>query len=162
MTAVRGPRGQPTPSQHRARLDQLLQAVHPDHAVLPEGGVHDRVRARQRAGVRRDRAGGGLAAAELVDDDGLAGGQRPVGDGKEAVGAADALQQGAEHPHLGPVHQLVEERRGVQHRLVADRDGVGEADAAGLAEAVELEQHGAALAEQRDAAGLQRRAQRQA
>ena len=59
--------GQPA-GQRLRRVEQLAQALDPQHAGAPEGGVVDRVGSGQSAGVRQRRLRAGGAAAGLDDD----------------------------------------------------------------------------------------------
>ena len=153
--------GQARGRQQRRRLDQLLGAADPDDALLPEDGVHHPVLEGEGSGVGDRRAGPRRRPADLEHHQRLPQRKRALGNGQEAVGVADPLQQRADDCGARLVEQEVDEVVRVEHRLVAARDQVGEPDRTVLGEAVEVEQHRAALGEQADPPGHEGRRHRQ-
>ena len=84
--------------QQPGRDDEVLQAVDPDDAVLPEHRVDHGVVADQRAGVRPGDPGARLAAADLDRHDRLALGEGLAGEREELSRAADRLDEQRDDP----------------------------------------------------------------
>ena len=128
-----------------------MHVVGPRRAGLLHERAEDPLVARQRAGVgrRRDRAGRGRADLQDRDADVALG--RPRERGGQAGPVAVGLQEERDRPDAVLLDQRGEERRGVDHRLVADRRDRVEGEAAPDRERVD--RHVPALRHERDPAG---------
>jgi len=106
------------------------------------------VRARQRL------AGGG--AAELVGDHGLAGRVRLARGGRKRARVAHGLEEEQDDARLGIVGEEADDLADAEVGLVADRDELGEPQAARGAAREHRAEHGAALRDEARAAGGRR------
>lgn len=119
----------PGPGQQRGGVLQLVQAVDPDDAELPEGGVDHVVGAGQFAGVGGGGTGPGLGAADLDHDHRnlVAGGVV----GGEGEGAAVLESFGVDGDGTGVrlLGEVGDEVGGFEVGLVAGGGPVAEPDA---------------------------------
>ena len=146
--------------EHRRDLEEVVGVGDADHPGLREGGVVDGVGTRHRPGVRHDLTGAGLRAADLADEDRLAGVGRFARHVEERAAAAglQAFQQAGDHADVGIADEVPDVVDGVDDRFVAARHGETEADAAIARRRQDRrERHGPALRHERDVAGPHRK-----
>ena len=142
--------------QQPGRDDEVFQAVDPDHAVLAEHRVDDRVVADQGAGVGAGDPGAGLAAADLDRDDRLALGEGLAREGEELTGVPDRLDEQGDDPGLLVVDEVAHDIGHRHHRLVAHGNQQADADVAGLGEGQHRAGQRPALQHDADRAAQQR------
>jgi hypothetical protein len=119
---------------HRGRQDlggveQLLERAHAQHAGAPERGAIDLVGAGERTGVRCDGSRALGVPASLEHDHRLAPACR-ARRGHELPGVGRGLHVEQDGGGGGLLREVVEQVAEVEVGHVADRDEVGEADAA--------------------------------
>lgn len=106
-------------------FEQRLQQVHAGDADGAEERVGRGVRAGERAGMGGGELCGGLGAAELVGDDGLAGGVRLAGGFLEPIRAADGFEEQQGGVGVGVVDQQGGDLAGGEVGLVAGAARLG-------------------------------------
>ncbi len=89
---------------------------------MAEDRVVDDPGMRERAGMRGGGAAAGVGAADLGDDQRLAGGGRLVGDGAETVGAADRFEIEQKDVGAAVVERPIDIVVRFEDRLVAGAD----------------------------------------
>src|SRR3990172_3045235 len=145
LSLSNGSKGErPHVSEGEEHIDQLLDGVHRDGAGLDHGGVPDVALARQRRRVRRGGAASGGCPSPLQHHHRLRGGgglQRR----QEPPSVPHALHVRSHHRSLSIGGEVLQEVGLVQVNAVAVADGLGEAQAARLAEVRQLEQQVPAL-----------------
>ena len=141
-------RGGPGGDQH------VLDRVHPDDAQVGEDRVDHPVVADQRAGVRGRGPGGQRAAAGLEHHDGLARRGGAARGPAEHLRFPHGLHEDGHRPGPRIVDQEIQHVPGGDHRLVAQRDQVGQADVDHQGEVQHGRGAGTALRQQRDRAAL--------
>ena len=100
--------------------------------------------------MRRRGALAGAGAADLGDDDGLAGFRRAAGGGEKLVDVADALDEQQDHVGGGILHHVVEEFAGAEIGFVAGADDVAERNAQRLGAVIDRKADAAALRDDAD------------
>ena len=131
--------------QHRGNGDGFIEIVGNDEAVFGEHRVIGRGPAGHAGGMRGRCALARAGAADLGDDDGLAGLGGASGGGEKLVDVANALDEQQDHVGRGILHHVVEELAGAEIGFVAGADDVAERDA---------ERPGAVIDRKADAAAL--------
>ncbi|KAG1533831.1 hypothetical protein G6F50_015738 [Rhizopus delemar] len=117
--------GQLLPGVQRIpQVEEFFDGAGAHRAVLAEQGVIDRVVARQRGGVRGGGLRTGLGAAELGDDDRIAGVARRGQGAAQLVAVAAAFHVRHDDPRVGIAGQPFNAVGDVDGGLVAGADPV--------------------------------------
>ncbi len=125
--------------------------------MLSEEGVDRRVRPRDGTGMRGGELLRRRGASKLVDNDRLSLLVGAPGHCREGVGRADGLEEQDDRLGLGIVDKHLADLGNREIALVADRDDLGEAEAARLAARDEGAGEAAAVRHHADVALLQLR-----
>jgi hypothetical protein len=101
-------RGRLPLGESQSGVEKVLHALGPHHTGLLEGRFKGRVRPRERAGMRRCRAGAGLGAAGLEQDDGLDLRGFP-GDLHEPPAVHHVLEVAEDKVRFGVIHEVFDD-----------------------------------------------------
>ena len=147
-------RGPGAAGQQVGDLEQVVIILHPDDAVLGEGGVIYGVNAGEGGGVGAGGAGAQFGAADFDEHDGLAAFRRQPGHFQKLAPVLETFNEAGDDAGGSVVQQVAGEVAEVQVGFVAGGDDVGKADALVHGAGEEgAESGGAALADQADGAG---------
>ena len=139
--------------RHKRRgLEHLLDRARADHPCIAEQRVHHLVARRQRAGMRRRRAGAGVRAPGLHRDDRLVP-PDAAGDLGEAARVAEALHVHQDHRRAWVVLPVFDQVVGRDVGLVAHGDEAGQTEIQLLRKIEHRETKRAALAREGDRSG---------
>jgi len=144
------PRGHRVGRQHGCDSDGLIEIVGNDKTIFGEYRVVGRGPASHAGGVRRRRALTRAGAADLGNDDGLAGLRGAPGGGEEFVDIANALDEQQDHVGRDILHHVVEEFAGAEVGFVAGADDITERYPERLGAVVDRKADAAALRDDAD------------
>ncbi len=138
------------------RGEQFVEIDNAQEAGAAKGGVIDRVRAGERAGVRGGGAGSGGMPAGLHHHHRLDA-RRRAGGGEKALRVDDRLD--IEQDRAGPAveRKMVEQVVEIDVGHIAERDDAGKADVAPVGPVDHRRDHGAGLGDEGEIAGQGRR-----